>query len=136
MSRLSSSTDLYISLSKLPKAGRGVFTKETIKKGAIIERCPVLEIPKQDNECINKTMLVEYVYYLGKNKDRLTLVLGFGSIYNHAYTPNASYKALLEEGVVEFIALKDIRKDEEITVNYNQDPVSGNKPLWFEDGSA
>jgi len=33
---------------------------------------------------------------------------------------------------VDFIALKNIKKDEEITVNYIQGNQKNTKPLWFE----
>lgn len=131
MNKLLSTDRLYISKSKTPNAGRGVFAKVDIKKGEIIERCPVLEIPADDASSINQTMLVTYVYYLGPEKEYLTLALGFGSIYNHSYNPNSKYKHKLKEGVIEFIALRDIKSEEEITVNYNQGNDNKN-PLWFE----
>ena len=49
----------------------------------------------------------------------LAIALGFGSIYNHSYEPNATYKKKSESKVIDFVAIKGIKKDEEITVNYN-----------------
>jgi len=131
MSDLHPTSMIYISQSRMPHAGRGVFAKEAIKKGETIERCPTIEIPLYEQEIINQTMLVSYIYYLGESKDMLTIVLGFGSIYNHSYTPNAIYDPLSDDGLVQFIAEKDIKKDEEICVNYNQE-VQTKTPLWFE----
>ncbi len=122
---------IYISKSKIPNSGRGVFASVDIKKGELIERCPVIELSELDFESVNQTSLVNYIYYLGKNKDRLILVLGFGSLYNHSYQPNAVYKYKPKSKVIDFIALKGIKKDEEITVNYNQGTKS-EAPLWFE----
>jgi len=126
------SNKVYISQSKLLKAGRGVFAKVDIKKGEIIERCPVIEIPKYDVSSVNESMLVTYIYYLGKNKERLIVALGFGSIYNHTYQPNAKYKERYEDKIIDFIATNEIKKNEEITVNYNQGNQKDKSPLWFE----
>ena len=132
MNKLVSSDKVYISQSKILKAGRGVYARINIKKGETIERCPVIEIPPHEAVILNKSMLVTYLYYLGENKNRLTLVLGFGSLYNHANPPNAVYKAKSKEKVVEFIALREIKKNEEITVNYSQGKQKDQSPLWFK----
>jgi LPXTG-site transpeptidase (sortase) family protein len=42
--------------------------------------------------------------------------LGFGSIYNHTYEPNAKYRIRQKENTIEFIALKDIKKDDIVYV--------------------
>jgi uncharacterized protein len=60
------------------------------------------------------------------------IVLGFGSIYNHSYIPNALYKERYKERLVEFVALRDIKKDEEIAVNYVQGSKKSEHPLWFD----
>jgi SET domain-containing protein len=49
------------------------------------------------------------------------VALGYGSLYNHSYSPNARY---LDVGRMTkaFISLRDIAPGEEITINYNADP--------------
>lgn len=115
----------------MAKAGRGVFANINILKGETIESCPVVEIPSQDAESINKSILVTYIYYLGKSKNKMFLALGFGSIYNHSPYPNAKYKVSLKDKRIDFIALENIEKNEEITLDYNQGNKNRN-PLWFE----
>ncbi len=132
MKKLPASDKIYISQSKMPKAGRGVFARVDIKKGEIIERCPVIEVPKHDIASLRESILVTYFYYFGKNKQRLVVVLGFGSIYNHTYTPNATYKEKYKEKAIDFVALKEIKKDEEITVNYGSGNTKNKSPLWFK----
>lgn len=132
MKRISASEKVYISQSKILNAGRGVFAELNIKKGEIIEKCPVIEVPESDVSNLRSSILVTYFYYFGKNKDRLMLALGFGSIYNHSYNPNAVYKQNLSEDTIDFIALKDIKKGSEITVNYKGESLTNNNPLWFE----
>ena len=131
MSKVKSSNKIYISQSKIANAGRGVFAGVNIKKGEIIESCPVIEILKRDSENINLSMLVTYIYYLGKNKERMIVALGFGSIYNHTFQPNAKYKEKYKEKVIDFIALNKIKKIDEITVNYSQGNHKDKNPLWF-----
>lgn len=131
MNKIPASEKIYVSKSKIPDSGRGVFAKVDIKKGEIIETCPVIEIPKEDFANINQSFLVTYFFSFGENKDKLVIALGFGSIYNHTYTPNATYRRLEKDQIMEFVALKDIKKDEEITVNYNNGDPRDKTPLWF-----
>jgi uncharacterized protein len=51
----------------------------------------------------------------------VAVVLGYGSLYNHSYKPNAYYRDRRNR-VKEFIALRDIAAGEEITINYNGSP--------------
>lgn len=131
MNKLLTSDKIYISQSSISQAGRGVFARMDITKGKTIERCPVIEITADDVPRTNESMLVTYMYYLGENKKRQVIALGFGSIYNHTDTPNAIYKENNKEKTIDFIALKKIKKDEEITVNYGQGNPKNTHPLWF-----
>lgn len=132
MKKILASDKVYIRQSKIINAGRGVYAKFDIKKEEIIEKCPVIEIPEGDVSNLKSSILVTYFYYFGKNKDRLMLALGFGSIYNHSYKPNAMYRLNHEEFTIDFIALSDIKKDDEITVNYKGKDIKNSNPLWFE----
>ena len=132
MKKLFTSDKVYIGQSRILNADRGVFAKCDIKKGKIIEICPVILVSRHDMSNLNESILVTYFFYFGKNRERLAIVLGFGSIYNHSYEPNATYKIKLRERIVEFSVLKDIKKDEEITFNYNYGNPKDKNPLWFE----
>ena len=130
MNKLLPSDKIYVAQSKISGAGRGVFASVFIKQGEVIEVCPVIHIPEHEIESVENSVLVTYIYFLGKNKDQLALALGFGSIYNHADKPNVLYTYNSKAMTLNFIATKYIGKDEEITVDYNQ----GGKhkhPLWF-----
>lgn len=131
MPKIVSTNKLYISQSTIPDSGRGVFANVNIPKGQIIETCPYLEIPGSEIENIAAGYLHNYLYFFGPDKDSALLALGFGSIYNHTYTPNAIYKIKPQQQVIQFISTQNIKKSQEITVNYIQsNPDSG--PLWFE----
>lgn len=132
MKKLSTSEKIYIANSKITKAGRGVFARTTFKKGDVIERCPVIEIPKNDVSNLGASILINYYFYFGYRKQKLAIALGFGSIYNHSYNPNATYKTKPENKRIDFIAIKNIRKNEEITVNYNFGNPLDNSPLWIK----
>jgi SET domain-containing protein len=134
MKRLASNK-VYISKSKIPNADRGVFASNDIKKGEIIERCPIIEVSKNDTSNLKESILVTYFFYFGKNKEQVAIALGFGSIYNHSYKPNATYKIKRKEKIIDFIAIDDIKKNDEITFNYSNcgNLKKGKKnPLWFE----
>lgn len=134
MKKLLTSNKVYVGKSGIIDAGRGVYAKCNIKKGEIIERCPMIEVPKHDMSNLKESVLVTYFFYFGKNKERLAIALGFGSIYNHSDKPNTIYKAKPKENLIDFVALEDIKKDSELTFNYrNGSGLKGEKrPLWFE----
>ena len=112
--------------------GRGVFCTADIRKGDIIEICPVIVCPPEDRLLIDQTNLYNY-YFLWEDDHKSTAIaLGFGSIYNHSYAPNAVYETYYEDQIIQFIAIKDIPADTEITVNYNHDPEDQTK-VWFDE---
>ncbi|HJN65554.1 MAG TPA: SET domain-containing protein-lysine N-methyltransferase, partial [Pirellulales bacterium] len=54
-------------------------------------------------------------------KRTVALALGYGSLYNHSYNPNARYDDARGQIKV-FTAICDITEGTEITINYNGDP--------------
>ena len=132
MKKLLTSDKVYISQSRILNAGRGVYARRDIKKDEIIEKCPVIVVPKYDMANLRESVLVTYFFYFGKKRQRLAVALGFGSIYNHTHKPNAKYKIKPSENAMEFIALSNIMKDDEITIHYNSLNPNNKIPLWFE----
>ncbi|NKC11404.1 MAG: SET domain-containing protein-lysine N-methyltransferase [Gammaproteobacteria bacterium] len=107
-------------VKRAPGKGRGVFAREDIKKGTEIERVPVLVLEVKalyDNEYDSR--ILSYVFDWGK--DTVALALGYGSLYNHSFKPNARYD---DEGRMTKIysAVRNIKAGEEITINYNGEP--------------
>ncbi|MFM7036857.1 MAG: SET domain-containing protein [Planctomycetaceae bacterium] len=115
-----------IEVKRIPGKGRGVFARELIPAGTVFERVPLLVIPaKEVLECEHGGFLAQYVFEYGRG--HVALALGFGSLYNHSFSPNARYDDAGRQ-VKEYRALRDIQKGEEITINYNgaedcMDPV-------------
>jgi uncharacterized protein len=121
---------IYVGKSDKGK-GRGVFAGRKYVEGEIIEECPVIAVPEAEWGKIEKTALFDYCYSWGEDLQESAIALGFGSLYNHSYKPNAVYVNNLPKMVIEIFALREITEGNEITVNYNRDP-DDQKPLWFE----
>ncbi len=119
---------VYVAPSSIE--GRGVFTSSDIEEGSLIEICPVIVIPELEVETIHSTKLHDYYYYWGEEEKEAAIVLGFGSIYNHSFEPNAEVIPYYEDGNFSFYAKRKIIAGEEITVNYNGDS-NENELLWF-----
>ncbi|MEL6635246.1 MAG: SET domain-containing protein [Bacteroidota bacterium] len=120
---------LYVAPS--PLGGRGVFTAKRIPKGSIIEVCPVLVLPPGQLPHIDQTELFNYYFEWAENSKSGALALGYGSLYNHSYAPNAHYRADMVMDTIDFYALRAIPAGNEIFVNYNGTPKD-DAPLWFE----
>ena len=105
---------------------RGIIADRNIKKGELIEKCPlILSEIKTEERYLKKTVLWKY-YYEFNNKYH-ALVLGFGSLINHSYTPNALYHFDFKNKYIVYKSLTDIKEGEEICVNYNFIPTSQEK---------
>ena len=125
MRKILPSNKVYIGKSKLQNAGRGIFANRNIKKGEIIETCPTIEIPDHELSHIENSVVVTYIFFAGKNKEKIVLALGFGAIYTD--------KVNLNSKTIGFIALANIQKDAEITFNYyHTSQKIKQHPLWFE----
>ena len=124
------SNKVFVARSKIKGAGRGVFAKKDIKKGEYIEGCPVLVLPRKDYLTVKKTALRDYYFMWGKTT--AGICFGYGSMYNHSYNANATYRKLIKAWIVEFVAVKDIKRGEEITINYNYGKPDDKKRLWIK----
>ncbi|MFM7055989.1 MAG: SET domain-containing protein [Planctomycetota bacterium] len=106
-----------IEVKRIPGKGRGVFAREFIPAGTIFERVPLLVLPAKEVLGFDEGgVLWQYVFEYGRKN--VALALGFGSLYNHSYSPNARYDDAGRQ-IKEYRALRDIQKGEEITINYN-----------------
>ena len=113
-----------------PKKGRGLFATKNIKKGEIIEKCPVLALTPKERLNAEKTLLNYYIYPWRSTRGA-SVVLGYGSIINHSFDPNADWKQNFKSNTMVYRAIKDISKGQEITVNYNGEPDDDTPVDWF-----
>jgi uncharacterized protein len=108
---------------------RGVFATQDIKKGELLHQAPVLAYPNEQHEHIEKTLLADYAFEYGIG--RTAILLGYGMLFNHSYTPNATYEINFDNETFDFFAYKDISAGEEILINYNGDEED-QELLWFD----
>jgi hypothetical protein len=95
----------------------------------VIERVPVLVLPV--GEIIQGDVpqrLTGYCFEWGRGT--VAVALGYGSLYNHSFQPNARYDDERGQAKV-FTAIQDIAPGEEITVNYNGEPEN-ESPVGFK----
>ncbi|GFN31948.1 SET domain-containing protein [Paenibacillus xylaniclasticus] len=123
---------IEIKTSKLSQGefNRGVFATRHITKGELIHVAPVLTYPNEQHKLIEQTILADYVFNYGANHS--AVLLGYGSLFNHSYSPNATYELNFDNLSVDFYAYTDIQAGEEILINYNGDEECDD-PLWFND---
>lgn len=111
-----SNANLFVSYAG--HKGRGVFTSKILKKGELIEICPVIELSYKEHQKLSGHILENYAFVWNTRKRSVAILLGFGSLYNHSSKPNADYIKKLSDGVMVFKALKNIKAGEEITIDY------------------
>jgi uncharacterized protein len=107
--------------------GRGVFARKAIVRGSLIERAPVLLVPMEHLIGGMHSPILARFFYMW-NKKKVAISLGYGSLYNHSFKPNAHYQH--GRMTITYSALADIPKGEEITINYNGDPEDAS-PVGF-----
>ena len=122
--------EIYYGPSELH--GRGVFAARDIEAGEIIEICPILVFPKSELPHIRQTVIDDYYFDWGDDGAFYAVCLGYGSLYNHEYEPNAEYGMDFAAETIDFYAVKNIPAGTEITVNYNGEPGNMDK-VWFEE---
>lgn len=120
---------LYVAESETK--GRGIFTSKTIESGDLIEICPVIVMPPKELKIIDDTVLYNYYFLWGEAQKECAICLGYGSLYNHDYHPNARYDLDLTNSTIDFFCIKKIKPGEEITVNYNGE-AGDEKRVWFD----
>ncbi len=110
--------------------GRGVFARRGFASGGLIERCPVIGLDEEHWEHVDRTVLETYCFKWGERLERPAVVLGYGSLYNHSFEPNAFYARVPALHAIDFVALREIAPGEEIKVNYNGNPYDRTE-VWF-----
>jgi hypothetical protein len=108
--------------------GRGVFAGRAFLPGEPIEDCPVLLLP-----AARVLDLGLGGYCFEWDGDQVAIALGYGSLYNHSWHPNARYDHDYGAAVVTYSAVRPIPAGDEITINYSGDP-DGRAELWFDGG--
>ena len=111
--------------------GQGVFAARDIEEGEVIEVCPIILFPASQLQSVRQTVLDDYYFDWGEEGKWFAFCLGFGSLYNHSYEPNAEYGMDFEAQTIDFYCIKPIAAGDEIFINYNGDADNQSK-VWFE----
>jgi hypothetical protein len=92
--------------------GRGVFAGTAFPRGAIVEICPIIEIPSTD---VGRSLL-NYVF-ASQNEGYLLILCGYGMLYNHSFDANVTYFAFGKSQMV-LVTTRDVAAGEEFTIDY------------------
>jgi len=106
--------------------GYGVFAKEDIKEGDIVEQaiCPT-QIIEPKYEYLDGKVFIDNVDTMSSyrfsgpnNTEYWIMPSGNAIMYNHSFVPNIIWNHADDERAIIFTALKDIKKDEELLFDY------------------
>ena len=128
-------SDIVVKDTGTPR-GRGVFANKVFIEGDVVEVCPVIVLSTPYSELIEELRLIVFQWIKEKPPKRnvQALVLGYGSLYNHANPSNMRYEVDRPALVVRYIADRDIDVGEELTINYNSTGggTTSDRDWWFE----
>lgn len=122
--------DLIVKQSE--SRGRGVFAARWFQVGDVIEVCPVIALSSADATKLDDTHLYNYYFGWGVENKGAAIALGFGSLYNHSYNPNAAYRKSEADHAISIIAVKIIAPEDEILIKYNYGETANCGQLWFD----
>lgn len=123
------SNNLYI--KEVSGKGMGVFSRESVKSGDILEYCHCMVLGFREN--YHKDPVLFQYCYPGDDEvsdewtihgRKFLIPLGFGGIYNSSDKENCAnvgFKTYTNEKLMIFYATKDIKVDEELLVWWSLD---------------
>ena len=121
----------YLYIDNTKDKGRGVFTRKKIAEGTIVEISPVIVMTGEDRKLLDQTLLHDYIFVWGKNKDQCCMALGYIAIYNHAYQSNCEYFMDYDSDTMNIKTIRAIDAGEELTINYNG-TWDNKEKVWFD----
>jgi uncharacterized protein len=121
----------FLFIAPASSMGRGVFTSEDIDAGTIVEVAPVIVMSRDERVLLDKTLLHDYIFEWGGEKEQCSMALGYVPVYNHSYTSNCEYEMDFESELIQIKTVRLIKAGEELFINYNGD-WNDEKLLWFD----
>ena len=116
VNNISYTDKISIKNSLISGGGRGVFAEKDFKKGEVIEVCPLITDYKKNFE---NSKIKDYTFKSKFKKDQEVIVFGMCSMYNHSNDFNVHHNQDPENMI--YTASRDIKKGEELYVNYGGD---------------
>jgi hypothetical protein len=117
-----------IEIRTSPRRGRGVFAREAIAPGTLIERAPVIILPAEECAVLDRTIIHNYYFHWDGDPDgggRGALGLGLVTLCNHSSRPSARVDRNYARSTLDLMATAWIEPGEEVTIDYGC-------TLWFE----
>jgi uncharacterized protein len=113
------------------RMGRGVFTSEDLEKDMVIEVSPVIVMNLEERKLLDQTLLHDYIFEWGHDKQRCCMALGYVAVYNHAYESNCEYDMDFDSELITITTVRAIKANEELFINYNG-VWNDDTKVWFE----
>ena len=120
---------VYVSSSK--NRGRAVYTNKALEANMVIEIAAVIVMSVKDRKLLDQTLLHDYIFEWGVQKNQCCMALGYVSLYNHSYHSNCTYDMDFKKKIITIMTTRKIKKGEELFINYNGDPDK-KTPVWFD----
>jgi len=104
-------------------AGKGVFAREDIREGELVEECGVFPFPN--------TLRIDrfWDHQMAWTDDHDVMAAGYAVMYNHSESPNICIERYVDENMMRVFAKRDIKAGEELFCHYCCEP-------WWEKKSG
>jgi uncharacterized protein len=120
-----------IAVKSTKDRGRGVFALTDLEEGVLLEIAPVIVMEKKDRPLLDQTLLHDYIFEWGGDKEQCCMALGYVPLYNHSYQSNCEYEMNFTKQIITIKTVRPVKAGEELFINYNGD-WNNEKPVWFE----
>jgi SET domain-containing protein len=117
----------FLFISPSGNMDRGVFSSENIEANTVVETAPVIVMSK----LLDQTLLHDYIFEWGGNKEQCCMALGYVPMYNHSYRSNCEYEMDFDNRRISIKTVRFIKAGEELFINYNGD-WNDEKRVWFD----
>ncbi len=117
-----------IYVKESPGKGLGVFARNPIMKGDVVEVAPVrvLSVKERDHLIKDVPPLADYDFYWSDRPEASgAIAFGYAELYNHSENPNVDLVRSEQNRTISFVAKQDIHIGEELCFDYGIE-------LWFD----
>jgi SET domain-containing protein len=118
----------FVEIRTSSARGRGLFAREPIAPGTLIEAAPVIILPSTQCAVLDRTVIYDYYFHWDGDPDgdgRGALGLGLLTLCNHSSRPRARVNRNYDRQTLDLVATLPIQPGEEVTIDYGC-------ALWFE----
>ncbi len=119
-------------LLQTPDRGWGVFTRDALPPGLVVEEAVVVPMTAADRAHLDQTRLHDYIFEWNPDgTPGCCMALGWLSLFNHSYTANCEYAMDYEAGTMRIETVRPVPAGAELFINYNGDWDDA-APVWFD----